>query len=131
MKAPNQVNWPYVEKALMNNPSLFDEYTFDSWYESMPKEVKKNKAMRTIYNEETLTLLKQWSMPNQVKALCGGLLNNLLLFDEHTFGLAMSHGHQGMILRLIGQQVCMILLKPLGMKKRSRVHRSEQYIVLL
>lgn len=73
----------------------------DTWihgYMSMPREVKMNKSMqRLIYNEETLnTLLKGWSTKAEpVKPYVDTAIEQSLLFDEHTFGLAFSHGHQG------------------------------------
>lgn len=72
----------------------------DTWihgYMSMPKSVKINKSMqRLIYNEETLnTLLSCWNVAVEpVKPHVAEAIEGTLLFDEHTFGLAMSHGHQ-------------------------------------
>ena len=72
----------------------------DTWihgYMSMPKEVKINKGMqRLIYNEETLnTLLKGWNVKAEpVKPYVDKAVEQSVLFDEHTFGLAISHGHQ-------------------------------------
>lgn len=72
----------------------------DTWihgYMSMPKEVKKNKALqRSIYVEEALnTQLKQWGLEAEpVIPYVDKAVEQTLLFDEHSFGLAMSHGHQ-------------------------------------
>ena len=51
---------------------------------------------RVIYNTETLnSLLKQWNItPEPVEPYVEKAIEQSLLFDEHTFGLAMSHGHQ-------------------------------------
>lgn len=74
----------------------------DTWihgYMSMPREVKINKQMqRTIYNEETLnTLLADWAGASpSVGRYVDKAVEQSLLFDEHTFGLAISHGHCGM-----------------------------------
>lgn len=72
----------------------------DTWihgYMSMPKEVKINKSMqRIIYNAEALnTSLKNWEItPEPITPYVKNAIEQSLLFDEHTFGLAMSHGHQ-------------------------------------
>lgn len=70
----------------------------DTWihgYMSMPKEMKKSKALqRTIYNEEALnTLLKQWGVKAEpVAPYVEKATEQSVLFGEHTFGLAMTHG---------------------------------------
>lgn len=72
----------------------------DTWihgYMSMPREVKKNKSLqRSIYVEEALnTQLRQWGLDAEpVIAYIDKAVEQTLLFDEHSFGLAMSHGHQ-------------------------------------
>lgn len=73
----------------------------DTWihgYMSSPREMKINKSMqRLIYNEETLnTLLKNWQVKAEpIASYVDKAVEQSLLFDEHTFGLAFSHGHQG------------------------------------
>ena len=72
----------------------------DTWihgYMSMPSEVKKNKSLqRSIYVEEALnTQLRQWGVEAEpVIPYVDKAVEQTLLFDEHSFGLAMSHGHQ-------------------------------------
>ena len=72
----------------------------DTWihgYMSMPDAVKINKHLqRTIYQTEALnTLLGDWGVQTSD---CSGHVDDAmeqsLLFDEHTFGLALSHGRQ-------------------------------------
>lgn len=92
----------FYDALMKENPSLpvVKGDMPDTWihgYMSMPKEVKINKAMqRVIYNTETLnSLLKQWDItPEPVEPYVEKAIEQSLLFDEHTFGLAMSHGHQ-------------------------------------
>lgn len=112
----------------------------DTWihgYMSMPKEVKINKSMqRLIYNEETLnTLLKGWNAKAEpVKPYVDKAIEQSVLFDEHTFGLAISHGHQAswkygdpfVIDRAKGAYD---FIEESWNEKASRVHRSKQYFI--
>lgn len=132
----------FYDALMKENPSLpvVRGDMPDTWihgYMSMPKEVKKNKAMqRTIYNEETLnTLLKQWNVAAEpVKPYVEKAIEQSLLFDEHTFGLAMSHGHQefwkyGDDFTIDRAAGLYDFIETSWYEKASRVHRSEQYIV--
>ena len=73
----------------------------DSWihgYMSMPKEMKTSRRMqKDIYALEALnTQLNSWTgSVEDISGTIAGAAENSLLFDEHTFGLAMSHGHSG------------------------------------
>lgn len=73
----------------------------DTWihgYMSMPREMKINKSMqRLIYNTETLnTLLEHWGVAAEpVAPYVDQAVEQSVLFDEHTFGVALSHGNQG------------------------------------
>jgi alpha-mannosidase len=73
----------------------------DTWihgYMSMPEEVKISRAMkREIFTLDKLnTELNFWkSSKSDVSPIVKKAVENSLLFDEHTFGLAMSHGHSG------------------------------------
>lgn len=73
----------------------------DTWihgYMSMPREVKINKSVqRLIYNAETLNaLLPQWGIESSdIASYVDQAIEQSILFDEHTFGLALSHGNQG------------------------------------
>jgi alpha-mannosidase len=73
----------------------------DTWihgYMSMPKEVKISRNIRKemfaldMLNSE-LNLWKQEK--SDISPMIKKAVENTLLFDEHTFGLAMSHGHSG------------------------------------
>lgn len=72
----------------------------DTWihgYMSMPAAVKVNKHMqRTIYQTEALNaMLRDWGVETDDCArYVDDAVEQSLLFDEHTFGLAMSHGQQ-------------------------------------
>jgi alpha-mannosidase len=73
----------------------------DTWihgYMSMPKEVKASRSVRKeIFTLEALnTLCGIWSGERMnVVPVVSEALESALLFDEHTFGMAMSHGHSG------------------------------------
>jgi len=73
----------------------------DTWihgYMSMPREVKNSRHMKKdMFSLETLnTQLNIWAdQKNDISDLIKKANENALLFDEHTFGLAMSHGHSG------------------------------------
>ncbi len=73
----------------------------DTWihgYMSMPKEVKTSRQIRKdIFALEALnTQLNLWTeSSNDISELIEEAAENSLLFDEHTFGLAMSHGQAG------------------------------------
>lgn len=112
----------------------------DTWihgYMSMPRGVKINKSMqRLIYNEETLnTLLKNWNVKAEpVKPYIEKAIEQSIMFDEHTFGLAFSHGQQGawkygdsfIIDRAEGAYD---FIEESWNEKEGRAHRSQQYIV--
>jgi hypothetical protein len=76
----------------------------DTWihgYMSMPKEVKRNKMLQKIvYQAQNLnTLLAAWTgntnRTEEIIPFVEKCAENMILFDEHTFGLAMSHGQGG------------------------------------
>jgi len=73
----------------------------DTWihgYMSMPKEVKISRQVRRdMFALEALnTQLNYWSnTSDDISEMIGKAAENSLLFDAHTFGLAMSHGHSG------------------------------------
>lgn len=112
----------------------------DTWihgYMSMPREVKINKSMqRLIYNEETLnTLLKGWNgKAEPVEPYVDKAIEQSLLFDEHTFGLAFSHGHQGFWkygdpFVVDRAQGAYDFVEESWYEKKHRAHRAQQYIV--
>ena len=132
----------FYDALMKENPSLpvVKGDMPDTWihgYMSMPKEVKINKAMqRVIYNTETLnSLLKQWNItPEPVEPYVEKAIEQSLLFDEHTFGLAMSHGHQdfwkyGDDFTVSRAQGLYDFIETSWNEKGSRVHRAEQYII--
>ena len=73
----------------------------DTWvhgYMSMPKEIKISRTIKKeIFTLDMLNAeLNLWkSVKNDISPLIKKSVENSLLFDEHTFGLAMSHGHSG------------------------------------
>lgn len=74
----------------------------DTWihgYMSMPRELKADHNLgKQIYNLETLnSLSKIWGVESneQVNIVVDKANESINLFNEHTFGLAMSHGHAG------------------------------------
>ncbi len=73
----------------------------DTWIHgvmSMPKEVKGLRKTRDdVFALESLnTLLNIWSVKQpDASTKIAEVYEQMLLFDEHTFGLAMSHGHSG------------------------------------
>ncbi len=74
----------------------------DTWihgYMSMPREVKsaRNIANDIINLESLQTHLAHWGgqQDNTLVHLTQNAMEKIHLFNEHTFGLAMSHGHGG------------------------------------
>lgn len=74
----------------------------DTWihgYMSMPREVKEARDVTSaLFSLEKLsTSLALWGLPpdEDVSEISTGAMEQLHLFDEHTFGLAMSHGNSG------------------------------------
>lgn len=72
----------------------------DSWihgYSSNPKATKLAREMhRTTYNTEALTtLLNNWGIKQTDHSTqFDAAIENQILYDEHTFGIAMTHGNQ-------------------------------------
>ena len=74
----------------------------DTWihgYMSMPREVKTARKLGTdIFNLESLsTVSESWGLKadNDLPEVADKALEGIHLFNEHTFGLAMSHGQAG------------------------------------
>ena len=74
----------------------------DTWihgYMSMPREVKAGRDLsKSATNLESLnTLAAIWGVDNEkeVVPIVDGAMEQIQLFGEHTFGMAMSHGHGG------------------------------------
>ncbi len=73
----------------------------DTWihgYMSMPKEMKSARfTEKEIFSHEKLnTLCNLWSGRKvELTSFTAQATENILLFDEHTFGMAMSHGQSG------------------------------------
>lgn len=74
----------------------------DTWihgYMSMPREVKMARKLSVdIFNLQKLnTLSGIWgdNTDEQISEKANNALEEIHLFNEHTFGLAMSHGHSG------------------------------------
>ncbi len=72
----------------------------DTWihgYMSMPRETRISKFLqRETYNTEALNAqLIEWGMSDHsIESYITDAVENMILFDEHTFGAAMSHGNQ-------------------------------------
>ena len=72
----------------------------DSWihgYMSMPRETKLSKSLqRETYDTEILnTQMNQWlGKNNAIESYIDDAVENMILYDEHTFGVAMTHGNQ-------------------------------------
>ena len=72
----------------------------DTWihgYMSRPRETKLSKTLqRETYDTEILnTQLICWGVPvSPVTSQIEKAVENMILYDEHTFGAAMSHGNQ-------------------------------------
>jgi len=72
----------------------------DTWihgFMSMPEEVKTNKVFQreTYVAEQLNTHMNLWKGKNvSIDKYLNKATENMLLFDEHTFGGAISHGHQ-------------------------------------
>ena len=73
----------------------------DTWihgYMSMPREVKSSRNLhKDLFALEALNsvLNLQTSDYHDISKLVSGSVESSLLFDEHTFGMAMSHGQGG------------------------------------
>ena len=74
----------------------------DTWihgYMSMPREVKSGRDLsKSAINLESLnTLASIWGVDNEkeIGPFVDGAMEQIQLFGEHTFGMAMSHGHGG------------------------------------
>jgi len=74
----------------------------DTWihgYMSMPREVKAGMSLsKSATNLEALNTLEAiWGKPNEEAMIpvVDGAIEQINLFDEHSFGMAMSHGHAG------------------------------------
>lgn len=73
----------------------------DTWihgYMSMPREMKSVRSLqKEIYSLELLnTLLNGWTgITKDITQFTSPATEGVLLWDEHTFGMAMSHGHSG------------------------------------
>ena len=72
----------------------------DTWihgYMSMPRETKLSKKLqRETYNTEILnTQMNLWTgNNNSIESSIDEAVENMILYDEHTFGVAMTHGDQ-------------------------------------
>ncbi len=72
----------------------------DTWihgYMSMPRETKLSKHLqRETYNTEILnSQMDLWGIPvNNIEPYIDAAVENMILYDEHTFGVAMTHADQ-------------------------------------
>ena len=92
----------FYDLLMKENPELpvISKDMPDTWihgYMSMPQETKLSKRLqRETYDTEILnTQLSQWLKVDQpIETYIDEAVENMILYDEHTFGLAMSHGNQ-------------------------------------
>lgn len=132
----------FYDALMSENPSLpvIRGDMPDTWihgYMSSPREVKINKSMqRLVFNEEALnTMLKNWNMKAEpIAPYVDKAVEQSILFDEHTFGLAFTHGQGGFW--KYGDAFATDLargaydfIEESWYEKASRVHRSRQAIV--
>jgi len=112
----------------------------DTWihgYMSMPRETKTSKNLqREAYNAEMLnTQLNHWSGTNScIDSYIDEAVENMILYDEHTFGIAMSHGNQHKWTYRDDFRVNKSLgyydyIEKSWLEKASRIHRAERIIV--
>ncbi len=112
----------------------------DTWihgYMSMPKEVKTSRRVRRdIFAIEVLnTQLNLWTgTPEDVSAMIEKANENSLLFDEHTFGLAMSHGQAGHWVygeefKLLRSQGIYDPIEKSWQEKGNRIYEAEKKIL--
>lgn len=93
----------FYEAIMRENPTLpvVRGDMPDTWihgFMSMPREVKDSRRIsRDLFAWESLnTLYDIWSPKGyDISALLSNAYTNKLLFDEHTFGMAMPHGRNG------------------------------------
>jgi Glycosyl hydrolases family 38 N-terminal domain/Glycosyl hydrolases family 38 C-terminal beta sandwich domain/Glycosyl hydrolases family 38 C-terminal domain len=92
----------FYDLLMKENPSLpvITGDMPDTWihgYMSMPRETKISKFLqKETYNTEAFnTLLNTWlGIENDISSNIDKAVENMILFDEHTFGVALSHGDQ-------------------------------------
>ena len=93
----------FYDAIIKENPDLpvINKDMPDTWvhgYMSMPAEVRISKNIKANISglENLATSLDSWGgQKNDIESEIASIYENCLLFDEHTFGIAMSHGHSG------------------------------------
>ncbi len=112
----------------------------DTWihgYMSMPKEVKTSRQIRRdMFALEALnTQLNLWTeSSDDLSGMIEKAAENSLLFDEHTFGLAISHGHAGDWaygdnFKLLRSQGIYTPLEKSWQEKGDRIYEAEKKIM--
>jgi hypothetical protein len=112
----------------------------DTWihgFMSMPREVKTNrKIKKDIISLEILnTLLGIWAKKQtDLATTISAASENTLLFDEHTFGMAIEHGHSGYWsygdeFKLKRAKGVYNLLESSWKEKGDRVYQAEKMIL--
>lgn len=92
----------FYDQLMKENPDLpvIKGDMPDTWihgYLSTPREISLGKKLqRETFNAEILnTQLKIWKEPAEnIDRYINKAVENMLLFDEHTFGIAMTHNNQ-------------------------------------
>jgi hypothetical protein len=112
----------------------------DTWihgYLSKPRETKLSKSLqRETFNTEILnTQLNQWAgIENRIDTYIQKTAENIMLYDEHTFGIALSHGNQHRwtwddefkINKSLGYYD---YLETSWLEKANRIHTAERILV--
>lgn len=114
----------------------------DTWihrYMSNPKETKMAKKLhRKAYGTEILS--RQMNVWNMVSDSIEGYIKNaaeeIMLYDEHTFGVAMSHGNQlgwkyGDEYKLNKSLGHYDYIEETWVEKRNRIHKAEKIVAPL
>jgi hypothetical protein len=114
----------------------------DTWihgYMSNPRETKLSKQLqRQTYHTEILnSQMNRWEMSDQtVASSIDDAVENMILYDEHTFGAAMTHGNQHLwtygddfkINKSLGNYD---YIEGTWREKRNRIYAAEKIIVPL
>ena len=93
----------FYDAIMKENPELpvINKDMPDTWvhgYMSMPVEVRIRKKIKANISglENLATSLDSWGgQTNDIESEIASIYEKCLLFDEHTFGIAMSHGQSG------------------------------------
>ncbi|SHE36338.1 Glycosyl hydrolases family 38 N-terminal domain-containing protein [Arenibacter palladensis] len=114
----------------------------DSWihgFMSNPRETKMAKKLhRKAYDTEILSRqMNVWGMSSDsIEGHIKNVTENIMLYDEHTFGAAMSHGNQlgwkyGDEFKLNKSLGHYDYIEETWIEKRNRIHKAEKIVAPL